>query len=493
MPAKAADRLSATANFQYRLQMGSISSRKFALAERLQINEMVWQLPNRSHFNMKSTDLLLQHVESVKRDVGSGEELLIAAYDVKEMFCNLPLIDFWTRDGVEKVLIRKQGKDAKLMRGKKVEGWDVVEFRSLIEFAQYDLANTFTKVGGIAPAVTLKRKHKRGAQLSGLEMELGGELQRGAGDWLMTLEKGCRRLQVMVGELSLRSHEEPEDVGGAISLAGWVKNMADDMLDIIWELEEGPDPQLESCIDWTRARGMMSTCYALFAEGRNLHYKLEERLMGDGDMEDENWQENGVQEDKANSGVDTDNNNNNNINNRDNDNNNGLNDSNNDNNNISNNNDFNNNDFNNNNNDNNNVYINNNEDYNGSSDAVGTGADNNNKDDGDDNNNNCDDGGSGDGGGSDDGDRDVGIGDDKSDGDDNNNNNNNNNNRDGDDNNNNCEDGGNDDGSGSSDDGGSNDHGSSRAESISTTGNKPHADMVGSGVDTDRRVICGVM
>ncbi|GBG87154.1 hypothetical protein CBR_g44612 [Chara braunii] len=319
----------------------------------------------------------------------------------------------------------------------------------------------------------------------------------------------------MVGKLSLRSHEEPEDVGGAISQAGCVKNMADDMLDIIWELEEGPDPQLESCIDWTRAHGMMSTCYTLFIEGSNLRYKLEERLIGDDDKEDENWQENGAQKDKANSDVNTDNNknnnnnNNNNINNNndynnnnDNDNNNRLSNNNNDNNNISNNNDNNNshsdNDVSINNNDNNNNsnnvnnYINNDEDYNDSddhdnNDVVGIGADNNNNDDGDDNNNNCDDGGSGDSGGSDDGDRYVGIGDDNSDGDDNNNN------KDGDDNNNNYEDGGNDDGGGSDYDGGSNDHWSSRAESISTTGKKRYADVVGSGVDTDKRVICGVM
>ncbi|GBG65476.1 hypothetical protein CBR_g51071 [Chara braunii] len=287
--------------------------------------------------------------------------------------------------------------------------------------------------------------------------------------------------------------------------------MADDILNIIWELEEWPDPQLESCIDWTRAHGMMSTSYALFAEGRNLRYKLEERLMGDDDKEDENWQENGAQEDKVNSGVNTDNNNNNDYNNNsdsDNDNNNGLSDNNNDNNNINNNNDFNNNnnkDSNNghsdndvsinNNNNNVNNYINNDEDYNssddhGSSDAVGIGADNNNNADGDNNNNNCDDGGSGDGGGSDDGDRDVGIGDDNRDGDDNNNNrdgDDNNNNRDGDDNNNNYEDGGNDDSGGRGDDGSSNDHGSSMEDSISTTGKKAHADEVGSVVDTDKR------
>ncbi|GBG64477.1 hypothetical protein CBR_g45173 [Chara braunii] len=117
---------------------------------------------------------------------------------------------------------------------------------------------------------------------------------------------------------------------------------------------------------------MMSTCYALFAEGRDLRQKLEDRLVGDDVMEDEFSQANGAQEDKANSGVSTDNNNSNNM--------------------------HNNKDYNNNSNDDNN-----NGDDHDSSDVVGIGPDNNNTDDdGDDNNNNCDDGGSGDDGGSDD-------------------------------------------------------------------------------------------
>ncbi|GBG69624.1 hypothetical protein CBR_g4454 [Chara braunii] len=302
-------------------------------------------------------------------------------------------------------------------------------------------------------------------------MEVGGGLQQRADDWLATLEQGCRQLQVMVGELSLRSNEEPEDEGGAISLAVWLKNMADDMLDIIWGLEEEADPQLEACIDWKRAESMMSTCYALFAEGRNLRYKLEDRLKGEDDLEGEDWQEDGAQEDEVNSSVSI---NNNNIN---------------DNNNINNNNDYNNN-----NNVNNNGYSNNNNDdnininnktvnnntYNGSNehgrsgvengarayliivskmgemphvDAVEFGPDNNNGEGGND-----DDGG---------GDRH-----DKS------NNNNNNNNVD---NNNNSGDGGSDDY------GASDDLGSSRAESISMTGEMLHADMEGSGLDTDKR------
>ncbi|GBG84154.1 hypothetical protein CBR_g38128 [Chara braunii] len=276
-------------------------------------------------------------------------------------------------------------------------------------------------------------------------MELGGELQRRAENWLTSLEEGCRRLQVMVGELSLRSHEEPQDAGGASCLAGWAKNMGEDMLDIIWELEEGLDPLLESCNDWTAADGMMSICYALFAEGRDLRQKLEDRLVGDDVMEDEFSQANGAQEDKANSGISTDNNNSNKMRNNKNYNNNSNNDNNNDDDHESSavvgigpdnnsNNMHNNKGYNNNSNDDNN-----NGDDHDSSAVVGIGPDNNNtNDDGDENNNNCNDGGSGDDGGSDD-----------------------------------------DDGGGSGDG-----HGSSREDSIRTMGKKPQA---------NKRVICGVM
>ncbi|GBG79836.1 hypothetical protein CBR_g30101 [Chara braunii] len=307
-------------------------------------------------------------------------------------------------------------------------------------------------------------------------MEVGGELQRQADDWLVTLEQGCRRLQMMVGELSLRSIEEPKDEGGAISMAVWLKNMVDDMLDIIWWLEEGLDPQLEACIDWKRAEAMMSTCYDLIAEGRNLHYKLEDRLKGKDDLEGEDWQEDGAQGDEVNSSISINNNNTN------------------DNNNINNNNDYNNNNNGNNNNGNNNGYSDNNNDdnininnqnvnnntYNGSAehgssgvengarayliivsdmgemphvDAVEFGADNND----------------GVGGNDDDGSRDYH---------DNSHNNDNNNNVD---NYNNSGDGGSDDY------GASDDPGSSRAESISVTGEMLHADVEGSGLDTDKR------
>ncbi|GBG82845.1 hypothetical protein CBR_g36374 [Chara braunii] len=108
-----------------------------------------------------------------------------------------------------------------------------------------------------------------------------GELQRGGDEWLITLEKGCGQLQEIVEELSLLLKEESEIEGGAISLADWLNDTADDMLNIIWELEEMPHPQLEARINWTRADSMLATCKALFTEGRNLCNLLEERLEGE--------------------------------------------------------------------------------------------------------------------------------------------------------------------------------------------------------------------
>ncbi|GBG67699.1 hypothetical protein CBR_g827 [Chara braunii] len=122
------------------------------------VNELVWALPKRSHFNLKSTDLLVRQVKSVNADVGKNKVLLTAAYDVKEMFCNLPhdsiikaltwLIDFWMRNGVNEMLVKKRGKGAKLMRGKKPDGWCTVEFNEVLDFVKFDLRNTFTTVGG---------------------------------------------------------------------------------------------------------------------------------------------------------------------------------------------------------------------------------------------------------------------------------------------------------------------------------------------------------
>ncbi|GBG82018.1 hypothetical protein CBR_g34198 [Chara braunii] len=114
-----------------------------------------------------------------------------------------------------------------------------------------------------------------------LQHDNKGELQRGAEELLTTLEKGCRRLQELVEALSVRSNEEPGIDGGAILLAGWLNDTAEDILDVMWELEEGPDPQLDAYIDWRRADGVMNTCKALFVKGRGLRFLLEDRLASD--------------------------------------------------------------------------------------------------------------------------------------------------------------------------------------------------------------------
>ncbi|GBG82569.1 hypothetical protein CBR_g34945 [Chara braunii] len=104
------------------------------------------------------------------------------------------------------------------------------------------------------------------------------ELHLGANEWLVTLEKGRRWLHEIVGDMSLGLQMEPEVEGGAISLAGWMKDKSEDMMEIIWELEEGPDPRLDICIDWRRADGIMAVCKTLFNEGRDLYDLLEDRL-----------------------------------------------------------------------------------------------------------------------------------------------------------------------------------------------------------------------
>ncbi|GBG63615.1 hypothetical protein CBR_g38926 [Chara braunii] len=90
----------------------------------------------------------------------------------------------------------------------------------------------------------------------------------------------------IVQDMSLWLQAEPEVEGGAISLAGWLKDKSEDMLEIIWELEEGPDPRLDVCIDWRRANGIMSVCKTLFNEGRDLCALLEDRMEGDIDGEE---------------------------------------------------------------------------------------------------------------------------------------------------------------------------------------------------------------
>ncbi|GBG90261.1 hypothetical protein CBR_g50439 [Chara braunii] len=172
------------------------------------------------------------------------------------------------------------------------------------------------------------------------------ELQIEANEWLTTLEEGRRCLQVIVRDMSLRLRIEPEVDGGATALSEWIKEKSEDMLEIIWVQEEGPDPRLDVCIDWRRADGIMSVCKTLFEESRYLYDRLHERLAGIIDREDErevaaatmDGGDNNIS-DNLDGGENTVNNNNNNSNNNNN------NDNNNSNNNNNNNNDSNNNNY----------------------------------------------------------------------------------------------------------------------------------------------------
>ncbi|GBG82000.1 hypothetical protein CBR_g34180 [Chara braunii] len=185
-------------------------------------------------------------------------------------------------------------------------------------------------------------------------MDLVGELQHRAEEWLIILEEGCKQLWTIVGVLTMRQQEGEEIDGGAISMDQWLEDRTQEMLDIMWELEEGPDPRLDAYIDWRRADDRMGACKALFTMGRNLRNQLEIRK-GKGEMGDKGdrdvWVEGGVEAGEENCGDNTNNsknNNNNNINNNigikdiDCDNNNNIND--NDGDNINNNNNNNNDD-----------------------------------------------------------------------------------------------------------------------------------------------------
>ncbi|GBG74262.1 hypothetical protein CBR_g18673 [Chara braunii] len=105
-----------------------------------------------------------------------------------------------------------------------------------------------------------------------------GELHRGAAAWLCTLERGWWRLQLIAGELSLQKQQGMEVDRGAISLPVWLAGSSQDVLAIIWELEEGPAAQLDPIIDWSQADELLNICYALFEEGVALRTELEDSI-----------------------------------------------------------------------------------------------------------------------------------------------------------------------------------------------------------------------
>ncbi|GBG67324.1 hypothetical protein CBR_g463 [Chara braunii] len=82
-----------------------------------------------------------------------------------------------------------------------------------------------------------------------------------------------------------RQHEGGKIDGGAISMEQWLEDRIQELLDILWELEDGPDPRLRGYIDWRRADDRLAACRTLFTLGRDLCNQLEYRhgLLADED------------------------------------------------------------------------------------------------------------------------------------------------------------------------------------------------------------------
>ncbi|GBG61517.1 hypothetical protein CBR_g21859 [Chara braunii] len=108
-------------------------------------------------------------------------------------------------------------------------------------------------------------------------MDLEGELRHLAEEWITALEEGCKQMQTTVGLLMQRQQDGGEIDGGAILMEQWLEDRIQELLDILWELEDGPDPRLEVYIDWRRADDRLAACRALFTLGRDLRNPLEYR------------------------------------------------------------------------------------------------------------------------------------------------------------------------------------------------------------------------
>ncbi|GBG69806.1 hypothetical protein CBR_g4635 [Chara braunii] len=108
--------------------------------------------------------------------------------------------------------------------------------------------------------------------------ELSSNLQYEVDQWISLLEAGRCRLQGLVDALSTTANTWPEVDGGAASgLEQWVEDMTQSIMEIIWEAEEGPDPRLDTFINWGHVDILMERYYELFDEAHVLRTTLEKR------------------------------------------------------------------------------------------------------------------------------------------------------------------------------------------------------------------------
>ncbi|GBG61514.1 hypothetical protein CBR_g21856 [Chara braunii] len=101
------------------------------------------------------------------------------------------------------------------------------------------------------------------------------ELRSGAAEWLLTIEEGARRLQEVVNILCSSHGDQLGVARGTVTLQPWLEDMMQSMLEVIWELEEGPAPSLDDFVDWHQAGLLMHRCYDIFRSGQDRYAALE--------------------------------------------------------------------------------------------------------------------------------------------------------------------------------------------------------------------------
>ncbi|GBG82492.1 hypothetical protein CBR_g34868 [Chara braunii] len=104
----------------------------------------------------------------------------------------------------------------------------------------------------------------------GMKMTLTANLKQAATNWIYKLKEGQRRLREMVTLVSSTACDWSGVERGETSRTVWLEDKRQRMMNVLWELEEGPDPQLEDLLDWQLADSLMSDCYAIYEEGSDL-------------------------------------------------------------------------------------------------------------------------------------------------------------------------------------------------------------------------------
>ncbi|GBG74657.1 hypothetical protein CBR_g19065 [Chara braunii] len=110
-------------------ECGVVASKRVSRA----VNRLLWDLPLRNNFNMRSTKELVKRITEANKELKSDGGFVGAAFDIKEMFCYLPhdaivramewILDYWIAQGAKGILLKGKGKEAKIRMGDGQDGW----------------------------------------------------------------------------------------------------------------------------------------------------------------------------------------------------------------------------------------------------------------------------------------------------------------------------------------------------------------------------------